>query len=84
MNTYEARDIGRRHCKTEGSAHYKHGEQVEPLDLMISAGIAKDFCLGNIIKYAARFKESGDVTDLRKISDYAHILAGLQIGDTYD
>lgn len=76
LNVYTARHAGREYCNdTEGSEHYKHGE-IEPLDLMLSKGIAEDFCIGNMIKYATRFKVTRNTADLRKVSDYAHILCG--------
>lgn len=77
-NIYEIRKLGRNYCQTEGSDHYKEGG-VEPLDLMIAKGIIEDFCIGNIVKYAIRFKVTRNPVELRKISDYAHILAGVVI-----
>ena len=43
---------------------------------MISKGVVEDFCIGNIIKYACRFKVGHNLEDLKKVSDYAHILCG--------
>ena len=79
MNVYEARHAGREYCcKTEGSDHYKEGG-VEPLDLMIAKGLAEDFCIGNMSKYAFRFKKTRNLEDLKKVSDYAHILCGIEL-----
>ncbi len=79
-NVYEMRAAGRNYCVgTEGSEHYKEGG-LEPIDLMASKGILEDFCIGNIIKYATRFKKTRNLVDLKKVSDYSHILAGLEIG----
>lgn len=78
MNVYEARSAGRDYCNTEGSDHYKGG--IEPLDLMISLGIHEDFCIGNMLKYARRFKKTRNLDDLKKVSDYSHILCGVEIG----
>lgn len=79
MNVYEARHAGREYCcKTEGSDHYKEGG-VEPLDLMIAKGLAEDFCIGNMSKYAFRFKKTRNLEDLKKVSDYAHILCGVEL-----
>lgn len=79
MDVYKARNIGRAYCcNTDGSEHYKGG--IEPLDLMISKGLAEDFCIGNISKYAFRFKKTRNPDDLKKVSDYAHILCGLELG----
>ena len=80
MNVYEARHAGREYCcKTEGSDHYKEGG-VEPLDLMIAKGLIEDFCIGNMVKYATRFKITRNLVDLKKVSDYAHILCGVELG----
>ena len=79
MNVYEARHAGRTYCcDTEGSEHYKEGG-VEPLDLIIAKDIIEDFCLGSILKYAARFKKTRNLKDLIKISDYAQILCGVEL-----
>ena len=75
MNVYEARQKGRAYCQTEGSEHYK-GE-VEPMDLIISLGLAEGFCRGSAIKYISRFGVTRKPADLRKAADYLHILCGL-------
>lgn len=77
---YEIRKAGREYCQTEGSEHYKAVDKlVEPIDLIIAKGLAEDFCLANIIKYASRFKQTQNLQDLRKVSDYAHILCGVKL-----
>jgi len=76
---YEIREQGKAFCLTDGSAHYKAVDGVEPIDLIISKGLAEDFCLSNIIKYAARFKQTQNLQDLKKISDYSHILVGVKL-----
>jgi len=78
MSIYDVRKLGREYCQTDGSAHYKGGG-VEPLDLMISKGIIEDFCIGNMVKYATRFKHTRNLEDLKKVSDYSHILAGVEL-----
>lgn len=79
MNVYEARHAGREYCcNTEGSEHYKEGG-VEPIDLMIAKGVIEDFCIGNMVKYATRFKITRNLVDLKKVSDYAHILCGIEL-----
>lgn len=83
LTVYDYRDRGREYCRTEGSDHYILSG-VEPMDLIISCGYAEHFCLGSIIKYAVRFGESGNPEDLKKIADYAHILAGLELADNSD
>ena len=79
MNVYEARHKGREYCNnTEGSEHYKEGD-IEPLDLAIAQGTAEGFCITNISKYAYRFRITRNCNDLRKASDYAQILCGLEL-----
>lgn len=80
---YSIRAKGRTYCQTEGSAHYKDGD-IEPLDLMLSKGIIEDFCIGNIVKYAIRFKKTRNLEDLKKVSDYAHILTGAELNKRGD
>lgn len=80
MNTYEARQAGRDYCNTEGSEHYKGGG-VEPLDYIFAQGYGEGFCIGSIIKYASRYKKTRNPDDLKKISDYAQILCGVELSD---
>lgn len=76
---YEIRKAGREYCQTEGSEHYKSKDKVEPIELTFSVGHAEGFCIGNILKYAARFPMTQNINDLRKISDYAQILCGVML-----
>jgi len=78
LNVYQLREKGKEFCQTEGSEHYK-SSGVEPIDLMVSKGAIEGFCVGNIIKYAARFNKTRNLEDIKKISDYAHILAGVEL-----
>ena len=78
IDVYTLRKKGREYCFTDGTDHYKKGN-IEPIDLTISKGMIEDFCLGNIIKYASRFKQTENLTDLKKVSDYAHILCGAKL-----
>lgn len=76
---YKVREVGRNFCcSTEGSSHYKQGG-IEPFDLMIAKGLAEDFAIGNMIKYAIRFKQTRNIEDLKKVSDYSHLLCGIEI-----
>ena len=83
MNIYDIRQQGREYCQTEGSEHYKAINSLEPIDLIIAKGLAEDFCLANIIKYAARFKQTQNLNDLKKASDYSQILVGVKLNETY-
>jgi len=78
MSIHDVRKLGREYCQTDGSAHYKGG-RVELLDLMISKDIIEDFCIGNMVKYATRFKQTRNLEDLKKVSDYSHILSGVEL-----
>ncbi len=80
---YEARERGREYCQTNGSDHYIL-PGVEPMDLIISLGYAEHFCLASIIKYAARYGETGNPEELKKIADYAHILCGVRLAEDGD
>lgn len=80
-SNYELRALGREYCQTEGSEHYKAKNGTEPIDLINSTGNSEGFCLGSIIKYASRFSKTQNLTDLKKISDYAHILAGVKLSE---
>lgn len=80
---YELRKIGIAKCSTEGSEHYK-SLGAEPIDLMVSNDIIEGFCLGNIIKYATRFKKTQNVKDLMKVADYAHIMCGVKLVEMED
>ena len=79
-DVYEARTRGKEYCRTEGSDHYIQPGP-EAMDLIISLGYAEHFCLASIIKYAARYGESGNPEDLKKIADYAHILCGVRLAE---
>lgn len=78
---YDIRAKGRNYCQTEGSEHYKASGNIEPAEMIISNGLAEDWILGNIIKCAMRFKKTQNLTDLKKVSDYAHILTGIKLGE---
>ncbi len=53
-------------------AHYVGDDNVQAMDLIISTGRAQDFCLSNIIKYAARCGRKGNPReDMLKIIHYA-------------
>ena len=79
MSIYDIRKAGREYCQTEGSEHYKTEDKVEPIDLIIALGHGEGFCIGSIIKYAARFKRTQNLDDLKKASDYSQILVGCKL-----
>jgi len=83
MSVYDTRKAGREYCQTEGSEHYKTEDKVEPIDLIIALGHGEGFCIGSIIKYAARFKRTQNLDDLKKASDYSQILCGVKLGELH-
>lgn len=51
---------------------------IEPIDLIVSLGIAIPFCRGNIIKYVARYDKKGGIKDLLKARQYLDWLIELE------
>lgn len=49
--------------------HYRQGG-MEVIDAIEGLGLDKDFCLGNVVKYCARWQHKGGVTDLEKAMWY--------------
>lgn len=56
--------------------HYNIGG-IEPVEFMESLNIAEDYYAGNIIKYAARYKNKGRSDDIRKARQYCTMLIAL-------
>jgi len=54
-----------------GGDHYKENA-IQPIQYILSNNL--DFCEGNIVKYATRWREKGGVEDLRKIKHYCDFL----------
>ncbi len=74
---HKLRELGRILSMTQGSDHYiNKSDYVEAMDLIIALGYTEGFCMGNVIKYAARFPKTRDPEDVVKIADYAHIFRG--------
>jgi len=79
-DVYEMREKGRELLlQTQGSDHYRAGGGVQPLELIASRRMLPDFAMGNVIKYATRHKVTQSPDDLKKIVDYACVLAGYYI-----
>ena len=55
------------------SGHYTSANGIQSMDLISSSGRGLDFCLGNVMKYAARYgkRNGADRIDLMKIIHYA-------------
>ena len=75
------REIGFENLKSNllTPKHYSNDENIMPLDLILANGYLEEFCLGNIIKYASRFKTTQKINDLVKIIDYTLILYGYRL-----
>lgn len=60
-----------------GGNHYKD-MAIQPIEFTHKNGL--NFCQGNIIKYATRYKAKNGVEDLKKVKHYAELLAKLEYG----
>jgi hypothetical protein len=64
--------------KERGELHYRNGDgPIQPIDLMRSIGIFKNFALGSIIKYAVRSRDiDGELfqRNMSKVIHYAQLL----------
>ena len=60
------------------SAHYAKNKKYQATDMIFDSGYGEGFCLGNIMKYAMRYKkkEEGYLLDINKLIHYAVILYG--------
>ena len=57
--------------KQVGGSHYM-SKGIQPIEYILANQL--DFCEGNIVKYATRWKDKGGVEDLRKIKHYCDFL----------
>ena len=60
-----------------GGNHYKN-LAIQPIEFTHKNGL--NFCQGNIVKYATRYKDKNGVEDLKKVVHYAQLLAKLEYG----
>lgn len=58
-------------------SHYNQGN-IECIEVLIDLGIAKDFCLGNALKYLWRHKQKNGLEDLKKAQWYLNKLIELE------
>ena len=81
ISVYDVREVGRNYCcTTEGSDHYKGDPSIiEPAEYAMANGLFEDFAITNVVKYITRFKKTRNLDDLKKVSDYAHLLCGVEI-----
>ena len=82
MSIDDVRKMGREYCQTEGSAHYvkiRETKGIDAIEIAMANGIFEDFAITNMVKYALRFKHTRSLEDLKKVSDYSHILAGVEL-----
>ena len=61
--------------KQEGGNHYKD-MLIQPIEFTHKNGL--NFCQGNIIKYACRYKNKNGIEDLKKVIHYAELLIELE------
>jgi|TARA_R110001592_G_scaffold359280_1_gene665431 hypothetical protein len=66
------------YIKSTYDAHYAKDKNYQATDIIFDAGHGEGFCLGNIMKYAMRYKkkEEGYLLDVKKLIHYAIILYG--------
>lgn len=56
-----------QYIKDTYKQHYVGEDNIQSLDLIFSVGYGENFCLSNIIKYAARYgKKTNDPEDVKK------------------
>lgn len=63
--------------KQVGGGHYKD-MAIQPLEFTHKNNL--NFCQGNIVKYASRYKSKNGIEDLKKVKHYAELLAKLEYG----
>lgn len=61
-----------------GGCHYKT-MVIQPIEFTHKNNL--NFCQGNIIKYATRYKNKNGIEDLKKVIHYAQLLAELEYGE---
>ncbi len=64
--------------KQIGGDWYKN-MAIQPLEFTHKNNL--NFCQGNIIKYACRYKKKNGIEDLKKVIHYAELLIQMEYGD---
>lgn len=61
--------------------HYVGEDNIQSLDMIFAAGHGEGFCIGNLLKLAARYKKKPgeEHTDLLKLMHYAMLLLHLEL-----
>lgn len=79
--TWERWKVIRRMTQSTDVGRQKHYEQytIQPIDFIVEVA-GPEWCAGNIIKYAARYKEKNGVEDVRKAKQYCEYLINLLEG----
>jgi len=74
----ETLDVMANYIKNTYSEHYAKDKKYQATDMIFDSGYGEGFCLGNIMKYAMRYKkkEEGYLLDMKKLIHYAIILYG--------
>ena len=75
-NEDEILDDFKKYVENTYSQHYIGDNNIQSLDLIFAIGRGEGFCIGNIIKYAARYKKKKgqEYNDVMKILHYALLL----------
>jgi|TARA_R110000782_G_scaffold75645_1_gene150972 hypothetical protein len=66
------------YIKNTYDEHYAKDKKYQATDMIFDSGYGEGFCLGNIMKYAMRYKrkDEGYLADIKKLIHYAIILYG--------
>jgi hypothetical protein len=72
FNEYKNLNDVAKYVEKTYSGHYTSANGIQSMDLISSSGRGLDFCLGNVMKYAARYgkKNGANKIDLMKIIHY--------------
>lgn len=81
FNEDETLNMINDYIKSTYSQHYAKDKKYQATDMIFDSGYGEGFCLGNIMKYAMRYKrkEEGYLLDMKKLIHYAIILYGEEV-----
>ncbi len=78
FNEDKSIEILYNYIKSTYKEHYAKDKKYQATDMIFDSGYGEGFCLGNIMKYAMRYKrkDQGYLKDILKLIHYAIILYG--------
>jgi len=78
FNEDKSIEILSNYIKSTYKEHYAKDKKYQATDMIFDSGYGEGFCLGNIMKYAMRYKrkDQGYLKDILKLIHYAIILYG--------